>query len=218
MIGEDAFLAQSIRMDVTGRGGWFLNKRVRFGNFRTDKFDLGFQKIDESGGKSWWQRMVSEDAPEKEVVARNGFSFAQFDSSGSSAGVRLSAQRKYTVTRSGKSASTVKFLEDRFEIRITHGNWTRNLVFPKGMRPGPSAAFELEGDTLQLVNERKRDADRRICFDGVIYKRGSETVGAVNLYGNGAVWLRNDLGKDQALALAALSTALLVRPTYEAGE
>jgi hypothetical protein len=45
--------------------------------------------------------------------------------------------------------------------------------------------------------------------------RGEETVGAVNRYHKGSVWLRNDLPGDQALVLAALSTALLLKPDLE---
>ncbi|HKP98073.1 MAG TPA: hypothetical protein VJ385_20240 [Fibrobacteria bacterium] len=212
MIGEDAFAAQAIRMDVTGRGGWIMNKVVRFGSFRTDPFDLGWTKIDRSDGKQGW---VFGKSNETHIDARNRFAFRQFDSSGAAVDVRCSASRKITTTRYRKSYTSEEIQEDRYEIEISGKDWTRTAIFPMGLSPGVSAAMALGRDTLRLVHEKKRDLDKKLLFEGVLFKRGEETLGAVNLYHAGAVWLKHDLDGEEALVLAALATALLTKPDFE---
>lgn len=46
---------------------------------------------------------------------------------------------------------------------------------------------------------------------GFEYFKGSQAVGASQIFNNGKVWLRNGLDPDERLVLAALSTALMIR-------
>jgi hypothetical protein len=46
---------------------------------------------------------------------------------------------------------------------------------------------------------------------GFEYKAEGRSVGAVQIFNNGKVWIRNGLLEEQKLVLAALSTALMIR-------
>jgi hypothetical protein len=54
-----------------------------------------------------------------------------------------------------------------------------------------------------------------MAFQGLLFTKSGETVAAVSLMNEGMIWIKKDLDNECKLLIAAISTAILVRPDLE---
>jgi len=66
-----------------------------------------------------------------------------------------------------------------------------------------------------MTDEYKYDAKEKMVFQGLLFAKSGETVAAVSLMNEGAIWIKKDLDNKCKLLIAAISTAMLLQPTLK---
>lgn len=200
--------AEAQMMPVKGRQGLRINQKVSFGTFYTNRVRRG------------WTSKYNIPFVLRFQGAQEKLSFSQFDAQGNEA----------IVSAIGKFRSTeLPLLGGYFGIPIEYKNYfAGNIYLPKTEQMfdfvvyNPEANFRLlptsgllksQGFEVEVVGVTQLD-DRKVWnIDnlGFEYKAEGRSVGAVQIFNNGKVWIRNGLPEEQRLVLAALSTALMIR-------
>lgn len=200
--------AEAQQMEVKGRQGLTFNQKVRFGEFYTDRVRRG------------WTRRYDIPFMIRFQGAQEKLSFSQFDAAG----------RQVVVSAIGKFQSKeIPLLGDFFGITLEYkyyfagtiyaigsGNTYDFIVYnpelnfkllpTEGQLNGPGLSVKVHGVT-QLDDRKIWNIDNL----GFEYKHGEQSVGAVQIFNRGKVWLRKGLEEEHRLVLAGLSTALMIR-------
>ena len=195
-------------MTVKGRQGNMLNQKVSFGEFYTDKVKRGWT--------------VRYDIPfiVRFEGAQEKLSFTQFDGAGN----------KAVVSAIGKFRSTeMNWLGSWFNVPLNYKHYFAGSIYlPHRERSYDFVVYNPESNFFLLPTKgHVQSGDLRIDVSGVTklqdqkvlnidnlgfeYFKGSQAVGASQIFNNGKVWMRNGLDTDERLVLAALSTALMIR-------
>lgn len=200
--------AEAQMMPVKGRQGLRINQKVSFGEFYTSRVRRG------------WTAKYNVPFMLRFQGAQEKLSFSQFDAQGNEA----------IISAVGKFRSTeLPILGGYFGIPLKYKNYfAGNIYLPKTEQMfdfvvyNPEANFRLlptsgllksPGFEVEVVGVTQLD-DRKVWnIDnlGFEYKAEGRSVGAVQIFNNGKVWIRNGLPEEQKLVLAALSTALMIR-------
>lgn len=200
--------AEAQQMEVKGRQGFTFNQKVRFGEFHTDRVRRG------------WTRSYDIPFMIRFQGAQEKLSFSQFDGEG----------RQVVVSAIGKFQSKeVPLLGAFFGIPLEYKHYFAGTIYAigsgnaydfivfnpesnfklmptEGHISGPGLSVNVHGVT-QLDDRRLWNIDNL----GFEYKRGERSIGAVQIFNNGKVWLRKGLEEEHRLVLAGLSTALMIR-------
>lgn len=200
--------AEAQMMPVKGRQGLRINQKVSFGEFYTSRVRRG------------WTTKYNIPFILRFQGAEEKLSFSQFDAQGNEA----------IVSAIGKFRSTeLPFLGGYFGIPLNYKNYfAGNIYLPKteqtfdfvvynpevnfkllptaGFLKSPEFEVEVQGVT-QLDDRKVWNIDNL----GFEYRAEGRSVGAVQIFNNGKVWIRKGLPEEQKLVLAALSTALMIR-------
>ncbi|HUI91030.1 MAG TPA: hypothetical protein VLX68_02175 [Chitinivibrionales bacterium] len=206
LVGQDALSASASEMSVSGRSGETFKRTIVFGPFHTNTFSIGKPTISHNMPRSF----IQSDDITRFTSATQGFHFTQFDSSGDSIAVECLDTRNAKTATFG-SLMTYDTSSETYDIWLTKGSAREIFVFTKG-KP---LAVTLGKDTVTMAYDYKQDAREKRAFWGVLFARPGETVTAVNLMDKGTVWMKKDLDKELKLLIAALSTAMLVKPDLE---
>lgn len=195
-------------MPVKGRQGLRINQKVSFGEFHTSRVRRG------------WTAKYNIPFLLRFQGAQEKLSFSQFDAQGNEA----------MVSAIGKFRSTeLSILGGYFGIPLEYKNYfAGNIYLPKTEQMfdfvvyNPEANFKLlptsgflKNAGLNVAIEGVTQLDDRKVWNidnlGFEYKVDGRSVGAVQIFKNGKVWLRKGLPEEEKLVLAALSTALMIR-------
>lgn len=200
--------AEAQQLPVKGRQGNMLNQKVSFGEFRTDRVKRG------------WTSKYNIPFILRFEGAQEKLSYSQFDGQNNEA--QVFAISKFRNTE-------VPVLGDFFGIPINYkfyfagtiympatghhydfvvfnpeGNWA--LTRTHGFIKGPGLEADIKGVTR--LDDRKVWNIDNLGFE---FHREEQSIGAVQIFNDGKVWLRKGLESEHRLALAALSTALMIR-------
>lgn len=195
-------------MPVKGRQGLRINQKVSFGEFYTNRVRRG------------WTTSYNIPFVLRFQGAHEKLSFSQFDANGNEA----------VVSAVGKFRSTeLPILGGYFGIPLKYKHYfAGNIYLPKSGKTydfvvyNPEANFKLlptsgflksDDFTVEVHGVTQLD-DRKVWnIDnlGFEYKTQERSVGAVQIFNKGKVWIRKGLLEEQQLVLAALSTALMIR-------
>lgn len=195
-------------MTVKGRQGNMINQKVSFGEFYTDRVKRG------------WTVRYNIPFVVRFEGAQEKLSFTQFDAAGN----------KAVVSAIGKFRSAeLNWLGSFFNIPLQFKNYFAGSIYlPHTERAYDFIVYNPESNFILLPTKgHLQSGDLRIDISGVTklqdqkvwnidnlgfeYFKGSQAVGASQIFNNGKVWLRNGLEADERLVLAALSTALMIR-------
>lgn len=200
--------AEAQQMEVKGRQGLTFNQKVRFGEFYTDRVRRG------------WTRKYDIPFMIRFRGAEEKLSFSQFDAAG----------KQVVVSAIGKFQSKeIPLVGDFFGISLDHKNYFAGTIYAIGSGNAydfivfnPESNFKrlpteglLEGPGLSVSVHGVTQLDDRKLWNvdnlGFEFKRGEQSVGAVQIFNRGKVWLRKGLEDEHRLVLAGLSTALMIR-------
>jgi hypothetical protein len=206
LVDCDYFVENAYEMKVCGRYGWNFNKIVRFGQFYTSKFNNCFSegKTDEPIGLSFG----SEET--KCLSTQQKISFKQFDSTGNSIKVKCFAESTTKITYSGNDMTGEEVVNDKYEIRFLQNDREYVLLYSRGVNA--VSVLQFEDDTFNIVNSCRRDFTAKKAFNGFFIVSECEILAAVEMTNYGIVWIKNDLDAKIKLRLAAISTAILLKP------
>jgi hypothetical protein len=206
MVNNDDFVKNASQMDVGGRYGWSFNKVVRFGPFYTSKFNNAF-----SDGKTNEPIGLSFGSEQTEcLTTQQKINFIQFDSTGNSIKVKCFAEQTTEKTYSGNDLKGVEVVSDKYEIRLLQND--REYVLLYSQKVNAVSVLQFEDDTFNIVNSYRRDLAAKKAFNGFFIVRECEILAAVEMTNSGIVWINNDLDEKVKLRIAAVSTAILLRP------
>jgi hypothetical protein len=207
LVGQDALRSNAEEMTVSGRTGYTFKKSVVFGPFHTSAFSTGSVKVNNDGP----QRGLVVDDLTRYTTAHQDFHFTQYDSGGDSIEVQCLA------TRNAKTAQYSNLMADETSIDRYEMHLSKNIsgkVFLTYIK-GKPLAVSFGKDTVTMTDEYKSAAKEKMVFQGMLFTRSGETVAAVSLMNEGSVWIKKDLDNECKLVIAAISTAMLVRPNLE---
>jgi hypothetical protein len=207
LVGQDVLRNSAEEMKVSGRSGWTFKKSVAYGPFHTGTFSTGSAKVNNDRPR----RGPVVDEITRYTTANQDFHFTQYDSAGDSISVQCIA------TRTAKTAQYSNLLadvisSDIYEIHVSKNNGEKvSLTYIKGT----PLAVSFGKDTVTMTDEYKYDTKEKMVFQGILFTKSKETVAAVSLMDEGLVWIKKDLDNEWKLLIAAISTAMLVRPNLE---
>lgn len=195
-------------MTVKGRQGNMINQKVSFGEFYTDRVARG------------WTFKYNIPFIVRFEGAQEKLSFTQYDAAGN----------KAVVSAVGKFRSAeLNLLGSFFNIPLNYKNYFAGSIYlPHTERAYDFVVYNPEANFVLLPTKGQlQSGDLRIDISGVTklhdqkvwnidnlgfeYFKGSQAVGAAQIFNDGKVWMRNGLDADERLVLAALSTALMIR-------
>jgi hypothetical protein len=207
LVGQDALRNSAMEMKVSGRSGWAFNKSVVYGPFHTDTFNIGSITVNNDRPRHGF---IGDDIA-RYTNASQGFHFSQYDSAGDSIGVQCLATRNAKTTQFSELMADETSI-DRYEMNLSKNNGEKEfLTYIKGKPLAVSSGK----DTVTMSEEYKSDPKNKMEFQGIIFTKSGETVAAASLMNEGLVWIKKDLDNENKLLIAAISTAMLVRPNLE---
>ena len=207
LVGHDALRNNAVEMKVSGRSGWTFNKSVVYGQFHTDTFNIGSTKVNNDSPK---HRPVGDDLS-RYTTANQGFHFTQYDSTGDSINVQCLASRN-AKTAQYSSLLSDEISTDHYEIHVSNNMSEKAFLTYK---KGTPLAISFGKDSMTMTDEYKYDTKEKMAFQGLLFTKSGETVAAVSLMNEGMIWIKKDLDNECKLLIAAISTAMLVRPDLE---
>jgi hypothetical protein len=207
LIGHDALRTGAVEMKVGGRIDGAFNKTVVFGPFHTGTFSTGSAKVNYDRPQ---QRLAFGYDIARYMNASQNFSFTQYDSSGDSMSVQCFAARATRSAQYGIISDDSS--SDRYELLISKTNDKKTVLIYK---KGTPLTVSFDKDTVTMTDENKYDKQGKTAFEGILFTKSGETVAAVNLMNEGLVWIEKDLDDRCKLLIAAISTAMLVKPNLE---
>ena len=213
LIGQKEFESNAKEMEVKDRHGWTINKVVSFGSFHTSAFSLGWitKKGSESNNSIRWHVGFSYNASHES--AKQKFAFKQYDGDGDSVEVFCAAHLATEKIRYSKNLSSQEVLNNKYEIEL----YQDGVLTKVNYSDESPTLVSTSKSPMTIVTERKFDKESKKIFYGVIFKQDNLSVAVVSLIGGGTVWIKNDLDPKQQLLVAALATALLVKPELSTG-
>jgi hypothetical protein len=207
LVGQDTLRSSAVEMNVSGRSDWTFKKSVVYGLFHTDTFNIGSTKVNNDRPRG----LPIGDDIARYTTANQGFHFTQYDSAGDSIGVQCFATRNAKTSQySNLMADEISI--DRYEMNLSINNGEK--VFLTYIKGAP-LAVPFGKDTVKMTDEYKYDTKEKMVFQGILFTKSKETVAAVSLMNEGVVWIKKDLDNECKLVIAAISTAMLVRPNLE---
>jgi hypothetical protein len=207
LVGQDALRGSAEEMKVGGRSGWTFKKTVVFGPFHTGVFSIGPVKVKDDRP----MRTLIVDDITQYTAANQEFHFTQYDSAGDSINVRCIAARKAQTAQYSNLMSD-EISSEQYEMHVSKNDGDKVfLTYTKG-KP---LAVSFGKDTLAMADDYKSDRKEKLVFQGLLFARSGEIVAAVSLTNEGSVWIKKDLDNGCKLLIAALSTAMLVKPHLE---
>jgi hypothetical protein len=209
LIGHENFEANAPQMQVDGRFGWTNNKIVSFGPYYTSAFHTGHTLINDNAPEGWHFNLFEADYSN----ALQRFSFKQFDSAGTELEVLCLAQRSSKTIHYNKTLDAEQVLGENYRIVMYQDNREYSVNYSTDVDALSTISFG--PDTFTISNERSHDRNAQKIFSGIVIKESAEVVAAVDLTRKGIVWIRSDLDSMRKVRLAALATAILVRPKLE---
>jgi hypothetical protein len=206
LVGQNALRAGAEEMNVIRRPAGAFAITVAYGPFRTGAFNTGTAEIENERTP----RGPVYDDLTRYSAASQGFGFTQYDSAGDSMAVHCLATRKVRAATYSNLLTDVVSLE-HYEMRLTENGNTAAFLYKKG------SPLEIchGNDTVTMTEDYKTDAKEKTEFQGVLFAKSGETVAAANLMNEGMVWMKNGLDNGCRLLVAAVATAMLVRPDLE---
>jgi hypothetical protein len=207
LVGQDALRGGAEEMKVSGRSGWTFKKTVAFGPFHTGTFSTGSVKIEDGRPRPGF---IVDDI-ERHASASQEFHFTQYDSAGDSINVQCIATRKVKTAQYSDLMSD-DTTSDQYEMHVSKD--TLDKVFLAYIK-GKPLAVSFGKDTITMADDFKSDTKEKLVFRGLLFARSGEIVAAVSLISEGSVWIKNDLDSGCKLLIAAISTAMLVKPNLE---
>jgi len=219
LAGQNDLRENAIEMKVTGRKGWTFNKCLKFGRFYTSKFYSGSMKTDsEEPGNNGWHFNLFEESYSN---TKQHFQFKQYDSLGNSAEVMCTAMRNAKTIHYTKSLSGEDVYVDDYKVDIYLNGLEYKIVFSKDS----IYSILIDGKLITIIHDYKYDLKEKQIFEGILFKQDNLVVAAVNTLSNGIywsknmneglVWIRNNLENNCKLLIAAISTAILLKPNLE---
>lgn len=200
--------AEAQQMPVKGRQGNMLNQKVRYGEFHTDRVKRGWVKRYnipfflrfEGASEKLSFTQFNEQGTAAEVFAISKFSNKEIPVLGEFFGIPIDYKFYFAGTiylpATGQHYDFVVYNpEANTRFRRTHG-------FIKG----PGLEADIQGIT-QLDDRKVWNLDNL----GFEFLQDNKSVGAVQVFNAGKVWIRKGLSEEHRLALAALSTSLMIR-------
>ena len=206
LVRQDDLQRHSSAMEVSGRQGWTFNKVLSFGPYHTDKFDVASssETSKERGGWFFRKKTITTNR-EQEII------FKLFDSTRRS--IEVMCVDLYNTVKKVDRAKDRSWTssDEAYSIHL----YFENKEYAADYHVGRS--FELVGDgaTIHVEEEKNTDSERKVSFSGLLFKRGPETIGAVELTNSGSVWIRSPLDNKTRMFVAALSAALLMKPVHQ---
>ncbi len=200
-------------MKVSGRQGWKINQKVSFGPYRTDRisrgwirgYDIPFFIRFKGASQRYSFRQHNDKGQDLEVFCVNKLTSRELDF----------FSDVFSATLEYKSAFSGKIVDP-----VSDSEWTFILENPDGEAPArPIEGWLTDGTTTYQVKGilqlgKKRDTSWGSCFGYEILEKNG-VVAAVETVNKGRVWIDPALPEKQQLALAAMSTALLIRENLD---
>jgi len=234
-------LAQtSTALSVTGRNGWRPDRQsLRFGDFSTGprqnqqqvraaRCEPGCTGI-EIGVYAWRVEEGFRTAKQKLSFTQRGpaqaeamvLALYELNVQESRLLLRVMAVEVQTITRQTRRAAFAGTVQPK---QPDEQGWRFAIWFPDQLQTGvPDIGF-IQSDAGQRITIRHlsgwegQPRGNKIALKmglpmGFAFELDGVTVGAVSTFGDGEVWLRNDLAPSVRLALASLCSAVLARAT-----
>lgn len=214
MMVSDQFSTQATVMEVEGRQGFRIKQVIRFGEYATSKIKRGWT--------------VSYDIPF--VVRFRGAKEKLSYSIGNSANQKLSV-----FCSSKFKEKEVGLLNDFFSLSVDYQNtFAGSIVRNEQEEVGSFIVYDpngggIENTTRGILNFKKKKIEivgvRQLAGQkatwlntevyGYEFQENGKTIGAVSIINKGRVWMLPQLESELKLALAAVSTGLMVRNNVE---
>jgi len=234
-------LAQSsTALSVTGRSGWRPDRQsLRFGDFSTgprqNKHQVSAARCEpgctgiEVGVYAWRVEDRLRTVKQKLSFTQRGpaqaealvLALYELNEQESRLLLRVMAVEVQTTTRQTRRAAFAGSVQP---TQPAEQGWRFAIWFPDQLQAeAPDIGF-MQSDAGQRITIRhlsgwegqprgNQFALKMGLPMGFAFELDGVTVGAVSTFGDGQVWLRNDLAPSVRLALASLCSVLLARPT-----
>lgn len=195
-------------MPVKGRQGVLINQKLSFGEFGTDrikrgwtfKYNVPFFLRFEGAREKLSFTQFNELKQEARVAAVGRFLNHELPILGDYFGIPLKYEHYF--------AGTIYLPHNGHSYDFVVHNPEANFVLlpTSGFIKGPGLEAEIKGITK--LDDRKVLNIDNLGFEFYAQNR---SIGAVQIFNNGKVWIRKGLETEHRLVLAALSSSLMVR-------
>jgi hypothetical protein len=206
LVRQDDLARNAYAMEASGRQGWTFNKTLSFGPYHTNKFDIGSSTETSKEHIGWFfrQKTITTNR-EQEII------FKLFDSTGRS--IEVMCEDVFNTVKDW-SGPVYQPRDSSAEVYSIH-LYFENREYAAEYHAGSTFNLVADGATILVEEEKIADNARKLSFNGLLFKRGQETLGAVELTNSGCVWIRSSLDDKTRMFVAALSAALLMKPVHQ---
>jgi hypothetical protein len=200
-------LSAAPKMEVSGRQGWRVGQRVRFGPYGTERVRRSPTVIEEYPGlvstrgehSQYYSFRLTEDGA---VVARVGCVAEATARAGRVPVIgEVTSLSRASLQCSLSPSEATSTADDEWTLLVE----TRNDRPLEGTLSGEAGRFEVEG-----TSRIEGGASACCNTSGYYLRRDGRPVGAVEVINQGAVWLETGLSGEERRMLAGAAMALLL--------